>query len=378
MSKIIDGIVIPDNPQQGAWYSGRQYWNGTLSQPGFINSQSNQQGAGQAVSQEVNKQTSVAAGLAPDANQKYIEQQRALAYPTGKSAPSAVASAGNTAMPDMGAGAGDGVGLTEQTSFNLPNLYKKYYDESGISVLEADVSAKEKAYIEQKGKTNDNPFLSEATRVGRIAKIDKLYNENVQSIKNDIAVKKADIETKLNLETKQFDINSQAARDALSKFNTLLGMGALDTASGADIANLVRSTGLSSAAIQSAITANKAKNVKTQVIQSTADDGTVTASVINAETGEIIKSTSLGRIGNAQNGEKEKSASQGEQKTSAELDVQKYLTTKELQSKVSPEDLYLTLIQAYPEAIDYIKSNWTPTLIRVANGEKKPYGKTPL
>lgn len=56
----------------GGWYDGSQYWNGTLSAKGVINSQSNQQGAGQAVSNEILKSTSVAAGKAPDANYNYI------------------------------------------------------------------------------------------------------------------------------------------------------------------------------------------------------------------------------------------------------------------------------------------------------------------
>src|SRR3990167_653722 len=43
------GIKAPSGGfQTGGWYSGRQYWNGTLSDPGVIHPQSNQQGAGGA------------------------------------------------------------------------------------------------------------------------------------------------------------------------------------------------------------------------------------------------------------------------------------------------------------------------------------------
>ena len=55
----------------GGWYSSRQYWNGTLSEPGVIHPSSSQQGAGQAVSNEVIAQT------APE-NVSYIEQQRQI------------------------------------------------------------------------------------------------------------------------------------------------------------------------------------------------------------------------------------------------------------------------------------------------------------
>lgn len=359
---------------QGGWYDSRQYWNGTLSEPGQIHVSSNQVGAGQNVSQEVNQQTSVAAGLTPNANQEYIDAQRraAAANPvapvnTNFSSAGTTGSAGAT---------GAGVGLGATPTLNLPDIYKNLQSNSGISELENQYSDMEKSYIEAKGKVNDNPFLSEATRVGRVAKLESLFNERTANIKSDIATRKADIETQLNLQMKQFDINSQVAKQALDQFNTLLSMGALDNASGEDIANITRSTGISSQAIQSAIDAQKKKNVKASVHTSTDDAGVVTAYTINEETGEIINKVSLGAIGNAQTGTADKSSA-AEQKTSVELDVLSYLSDEGKQASVSPENLYTILLNNYPDAIEYIKANWSPTQIRVANGEAKPYGRTP-
>lgn len=67
--------------QQGAWYDGRQYWNGTLGEPGKIHPESNQQGAGKSVSKEVVSQTN-------PANVNYIQAQQLQAgvnpsYTTG-------------------------------------------------------------------------------------------------------------------------------------------------------------------------------------------------------------------------------------------------------------------------------------------------------
>jgi len=288
--------------QTGGWYNGRQYWNGTLSDPGVIHPDSNQTGAGQVVSKEVNAQTSVAAGLTPNANQDYIDAQNRLAK-QNPVAPVATNPTTSTDGANMGAsGAGLGIPTGSAPELNLPDTYKNLYDNSGITALQDDLSAKEKAFIEAKAKIGDNPWLSEATRLGRVAKLETLYGERTASLKNDIAVKKADIETQLNLQTKQFDINSQQAKANLDKLNTLIGLGALNSASGEDIANLVRSTGLSSTIIQSAINASKSKDVKTQVVTSTADNGTVTVSVINTQTGEVIKQSSLGKVGNQQNG----------------------------------------------------------------------------
>jgi len=56
--------------QTGGWYSGYQYWNGSFApQAGQIHPQSNQQGAGQQVSQEVVAQTN-------PANVGYIQAQQ--------------------------------------------------------------------------------------------------------------------------------------------------------------------------------------------------------------------------------------------------------------------------------------------------------------
>jgi hypothetical protein len=227
---------------------------------------------------------------------------------------------------------GGTTGFSTPETINLPELYKSLYESSGVPLLEKEYSDKEKAYNEAMSKINDNPFLSEASRVGRQQKLSTDFQNAVANLQKDIATKKADIETQLNLQTKQFDINSQAATNALNQLNSLLGMGALDNASGESIANLTRSTGISSDMINSAIQANKAKNVQTQVITSTADSGEVTISVINSTTGEIIEQSSLGKVGNAQTGSgtatKEAEAQQNQQ--NAVSDIQRGATLRDL------------------------------------------------
>ena len=65
--RLSSGQIV--NASQGGWYDGQQFWAGSLSQPGQIHSQSNQQGAGQQVSQEVVTQTN-------PANVGYIQAQQ--------------------------------------------------------------------------------------------------------------------------------------------------------------------------------------------------------------------------------------------------------------------------------------------------------------
>ena len=207
----------------------------------------------------------------------------------------------NTVEPQLkaqyGGSSGGGTGLSfNQPTIDLPKLYQGLYASSGISDIERGLSDKTNAYNEQIGKIKDNPHLSEATMTGRISKLTDKFNADKANIQNDIAMRKADVETQLNLQTKQFDINSQQAQNAFNQFQSLLSAGALDNASGEDIANLTRSTGLSSSMIQSAIGVSQKKNapkVNTQVIQ--VDDGTnVSAVVIDQDTGEVINKQVIG------------------------------------------------------------------------------------
>jgi len=301
MAQIISGNQVKLNSgqtvqaSQGGWYDGQQFYNGTLSSPGVINASSPQQGAGQAVSQEVIAQTN-------PANVAYVNQQRQQAG----LAPSPIASAPQPAPSSLPGGdssgaSGTGLGAGAMQALNppqidLPKLYEQLYSGSGIRDIEADLNAKTMAYNAQVAKIKDNPYLSEATMTGRISKLDQKFSADRQAIQNNIAMKKADVETQLNLQTKQFDINSQQVKTAWDQFNSLLNSGALDNASGEDIANLTRSTGISSSMIQSAIGVSQKKNapkLNTQVIQ--VDDGTnVNAVVINQDTGEVINKQVMG------------------------------------------------------------------------------------
>lgn len=268
--KLSNGKVV--QAQQGGWYDGQQFWGGSLSAPGQINSQSNQVGAGQDVSAEVNRQTSVAAGLAPNANQDFINKQKAQGV-----AASGVQTGGSGVLPNMPAvtSAGGGAAMPTGTNvapINLPELYKSLTQSAGVQDKQTKLSEAEKSFNSAVSNINDNPFLAEASRVGRQQKLQTDFNNNTAGLRNDIATAKADVETQLSLQTKQFDINSEQTKIALDQFDRLLGSGALNNASNEDVASLTRSTGLSSGIIQSAIQNNKTAGLKTST--SSFDDGT--------------------------------------------------------------------------------------------------------
>jgi len=287
----------------GGWYSGFQYWNGTFaSQAGQIHPASDQQGAGETVSEEVNIQGDIAQGLAPGTNQAYINQQNAQpqqqqqqtqqtpATPStpGASSQSTPGSTGTTAQP--------------QEDVDFQAIYKNIQENSGVKALEDDYLEKERIFIETKAKINDNPFLSEATRVGRERKTIELFNERTANLQNKIAMRKADAEMETKLALKQIDYDSDQSQIAFDQLNSLISSGAFANASGELIAEWTRRTGVSSDLIMSAVKAQSKTDVDTQIITSTADSGEVTISVINSQTGEIINQSSLGNVGNAEGG----------------------------------------------------------------------------
>lgn len=293
MAKVVNGKVILNNgqvitPQTGGWYDGQQYWNNSLSNPGEFNANNNQAGQqGQAA-------------VAPQ-DQNFVNQQR---QQQGLPAQT-YAQPSQPGTPD--GGGGTGMGLSGSTMFNQPSidlnaLYDKLFNDSGVKAKQDELAQKEKDFVEAKGINNDNPFLNEASRVGKEAKLEQLHVERTANLQNEIATKKADIETRLNIATKQFDINSQQAQQAFQQLNSLISMGALANASGEDIASITRATGVPSSMLYSIIDKQKQDSaIKPTLINSTNDSGEVVVTAIDPNTGKVINQTSLGRIGNAQN-----------------------------------------------------------------------------
>ena len=281
------GIAAPAGGfQTGGWYAGRQYWNGTLSDPGVVHPSNPNQG-GTTVNPTVVAATDVNQGLKPGTNEAYIVAQTAKQNASGVT-PSANVNPSTTPATSSGSGVDlSGLGGTTTPALNLPDLYNSLSKEAGISDLENELTTKETAYNAQQTKINDNPWLSESDRTGRISKLTTDYNNDIKTTQDSLAMKKQDIQTQLDLQTKQFDINSTVAKQALDQFNTLLSSGALAGASGSDIAAITKSTGISSSMIQAAISTQTEKDTPTSL--QTIDDGTNQyAVVINSKTGKVI------------------------------------------------------------------------------------------
>jgi len=281
------------------------------------------------------------------------------------------APAGGGGMPG-----GSALGVPAAATLDLPGLYNSLTKGAGITDLESKMMAEQTAFNDAQSKINDNPFLSEADRVGRVQKLQLDFNAANKTTADALAMKKADVQTQLDLASKQYDINSQASRDALSRFDSLLASGALAGASGQDIANLTSQTGLSSSMIQAAINAANAKNVKTSTL--TYDDGTDQGfMIINPDTGDIISKQKIADSkptaaeSKAAAGGGAKTTSVAQTKANEQADVQYLLElyknvnksnpswqkAHDLRAQYSPEDFKAMLLQTYPSASAYIKAN---------------------
>lgn len=312
------GIKPPSGGfQTGGWYNSRQYWNGTLSDPGVIHPESNQQGAGKEVSAPVIAASNPAQGLTPGTNEAYIAQQRANQAKQNPTPAVAGPSGTPNFVDESGAsipgGGGIGALMSTKPTIDLTSVYNSAYNtpevtaaNKAISDAQAEIDKAQQAHDEEIALINDNPLYSAARMVGKQEKVDKKFSADLSRLQtakalaaDSLAKLKADAEIKVNLAMKQYDINNQAYKDQLDLFNTLLKEGALINASGSDIASYAVATGIPTSMIASIVAKQKNDEIKPQVITATDNAGNMTAVVIDQNTGNVINRTSLGRIGGA-------------------------------------------------------------------------------
>lgn len=225
-------------PKNGEWIDGKQYWNGQFGEAGVVMNP-NDVGYGKKVSSEVNRASSIAQGKEAGAIDAYLGNM-------------AESSQQSDIVPVGG-------GVQQAGAFNLINQYDQLKQESGIDKLTAEISDKEKRLAAAESEINDNPWNSESTRVGRVAKLRETAGNEINNLKNDLNTAINGINTKLNLQNQQYEINSTQTANAMKNIESYLSLGLLDNANEMDITALSQKTGVSPALIKSAIAARKSK-----------------------------------------------------------------------------------------------------------------------
>ena len=175
-------------------------------------------------------------------------------------------------------------GSGSSSAIDLNSIYENALSDSNTTALESELNAKKMAKDAASADINDNPFYTEATRVGKIAKLDEKANNEINTLQDQLTNAKADAQVKVNIATQQYNIDSQEYQNNLSKLNTLISSGAIAGASSSDISSIALATGMSTSMISSIITKVKEGN---RSLQTTTDNaGNVT--IFDANTGQIV------------------------------------------------------------------------------------------
>jgi hypothetical protein len=302
----------PGGFQTGGWYSGFQYWNGSFApQAGQLHPQSSSPNAGQPVSAEVNAQSAKAQGVTPEKFNSYLATQNQTAQNNPSGAP--VATGGSPGIT----GASGGLGLSGGPApLDLQAVYNGAYNSpdivaanKSISDLQAQVTARQTALNTALAGINDNPFYSEATRVGKQAQLNteaqndmNVLNNQLVTAQNNLVLKQADAQRQVNIATDQYNINRQEYQDSLSRFNMLLSSGAFTYASASDLATISTQTGISTSMLQSIQKQAQQKDVAPQIITSTDNAGNLSIVTVDKNTGAVINQETLGGVGKSKPG----------------------------------------------------------------------------
>lgn len=200
-------------------------------------------------------------------------------------------------LTPSGTGLGGGTGGTPAIDVNA--IYQQALNDNNVAGLTKDLEAKKAAVLAANNNVNDNPFYSEAVRVGKLAKVNQSSQQDIANTEGQLTTAKADAQVKLNVATQQYNINEQQYKDNLDKLNLLISSGAIMNANGSDISQIAVATGLTTSMVKGIQAAAIKREIKPQVITNTDNSGKVTVSVIDANTGKTIAQNSLGTIGAA-------------------------------------------------------------------------------
>lgn len=190
-------------------------------------------------------------------------------------------------------------------AFNLVDATNSAYNSPEILAAQASITDRQKALALAQSNINDNPFYSEATRVGKSEKLSQKANADIQIQQNILADLKSTAAIKVQAALGQYNIENQAYQQKLDLFQNLVNMGALDNANSNDLAGIAVQTGIPVSMLQSIQSVSVKKNNpvdKPQITTATDNEGNLTIVAVDPTTGAVIQQTSIAGVGKAAKG----------------------------------------------------------------------------
>lgn len=167
---------------------------------------------------------------------------------------------------------------------NLNQIYNDAMNSEDLVNLQNELKAKKEAKVRAETDVNDNPFYAEVTRTGKLAKIQEAAQSEIANIESEVALKKADAQTKVNIALQQYNIDDKNYQNQLQKLNLLISSGAITNATSQNIADIALATGISTDMVKGIINTTKQNQQKLQV--ATDDNGNVT--IYDLNTGKVV------------------------------------------------------------------------------------------
>ena len=225
----------PGGFKQGGWYEGRQYWNGTFSNPGQINKLSDQQGAGQQVSKEVVRASSVAAGKAPGVFGDFLANQSAQQdQPKNKQEVTPYLDRYQKNLFQSGNGVETRKTIQEQLKPSIDNPapldrtgeFDKLRLEYGVSELETQLNDLKAQQDELNAGFREQRFTERGKTVplnvieGRISEEERQYSERNDYLGRQVARITDELNTKYNVISTYMNFKNLDYQDAVSRYES--------------------------------------------------------------------------------------------------------------------------------------------------------------
>ncbi len=222
--------------KQGGWYSGRQYWGGTLSEPGKIHPQSNQVGAGEAVSEEVTRASSIAAGEDPEAFGEFIAKERAKTTPQStdeltrhlnrvqaglKASRSGIETLGTEGLRDQLT-----QGMEYPERLDRREAFEDLRAEQGLAGLEEQLNELKKQGRDTEARLRERKATERGKRVpmnviqGRLTEVERQEREELDFIQRQQQRITDQLNTGYKLVSMYMDFMGQDYDDAVAEYNT--------------------------------------------------------------------------------------------------------------------------------------------------------------